>query len=241
MIITSMRKLRYAGIFFCGLLVFIASGDVCAQKRNKDALLPGTKLLRINFTGMVDPLETNLSAGLEYKKTEQLSFTTDLGYVFYSGIMGNVKSTNGIIFRTAARVYSRSTPQFFGAMELHHKLVFYGMHDWLSMNNVNGVSGYEELKDFTYTKYVGGLSFKTGYQGRITRDQRWLLEAYLGFGLKYRNYFLTGQPAGTQYTNVNNGFFWGNNRTAGNGGIVLPNFSMGLRILYNLSVPPNKS
>lgn len=223
------------------LLLVCFQDKAFSQKKNKAALDVGTKLLRINFLGMADPLETNLSMGLEYKKTQQFSYTADLGYVFYSSIMSNLKSTNGLVFRTAARFYSWNTPQFFGEVELHQKLVFFGLRDWLGVGAVNGVPAYEELKDFTYTKYVGGLNFKTGYQGRLTKDKRWLLEAYMGFGLKYRNYFLTGQPPGTVYNRVNNGLFWGNNRTTGNGGMVLPNFSMGVRVLYNLSLAPNKS
>lgn len=229
-----MNSYKYPIIYFLLLLLQFAGMPLNAQKRSKGAMPAGTMLVRFNFLGLIDPLESNFSGGLEYKKTPQLSYTADLGYVYFSSIMGNVKRTNGLLLRTAIRTYSKSTPQLFGELELHNKLVFYRMHDWLGMDAVNGVPSYEELKYFTYSKYVGGLHLKTGYQGSLSKDKRWWLELYMGFGVKYRNYFLSGQPGGTVYNTVNNGFFWGNNRTAGGGGMVLPNFSFGTRLLYKL-------
>lgn len=227
-------------IFLCFVLLIlqVAVNEVRAQKKNRSTMEPGTMLVRFNFPGVVDPLETNLSGGLEYKKTEQLSYTADLGYVYFSSIMGDVKRTNGLIFRTAIRYYSKNTPQLFGELELHNKLVYYRMHDWLGINAVNGVPSYEEFKYFNYAKYVGGVNIKTGYQGRLSKDKRWWMEVYMGFGVKYRNYYLSGQPGGTVYNSVNNnGFFWGNNRAAGGGGMVLPNLSLGMRLLYRLPSP----
>lgn len=216
------------------LLLQFAGMPLKAQKKNKGAMPAGTMLVRFNFLGLIDPLESNLSGGLEYKKTPQLSYTADLGYVYFSGIMGNVKRTNGLIFRTAVRYYSKSTPQLFGELEFHNKLVVYRKHDWLGMDAVNGVPSYEEYKYFNYSKYVGALSIKTGYQGSLSKDKRWWMELYMGFGVKYRNYFLSGQPGGTVYNTVNNGFFWGSNRNAGGAGMVIPNLSMGMRLLYRL-------
>jgi hypothetical protein len=152
--------------------------------------------------------------------------------------LSNAKRTNGVILRTAVRYYSKNTPQLFGELELHNKLVFYKMQDWLGKDVVNGVASYEQLQYFTYSKYVAGVNLKTGYQAWMTRDGKWWMEAFMGIGLKFRNYFLVGQPGGTVYANPSGSFIFGNNGRNRPGGIVLPNFSFGLRLGYKLKVSP---
>ena len=50
----------------------------------KTSLQAKDKLIRINVSGLLDPIETNFSGGLEYRLKDNLVVSLDAGYIFYS-------------------------------------------------------------------------------------------------------------------------------------------------------------
>jgi hypothetical protein len=173
------------GLRICFLWTLLLSGAMIAAQ-SKNILPGGTKLIRFNLLGIMDPAETNLSFGFEYRFRDNWAISSDAAWIFYSANFEHTRHTNGFIVRPALRYYTGERKRLFLVSELHYKYVVYRIEDWLGRNCVNGTPAFEEYKRFSYRKQVIGLNLKAGYQGRISKSNRIWFELYAGIGLRIK-------------------------------------------------------
>jgi hypothetical protein len=161
----------------------------------KTSLMAKDKLIRINVSGLLDPIETNISGGLEYRLKDNVAISLDAGYIFYSNYYQlRNGSSSGFLFRPAIRYYTDKDKRFYIEAELHFKTVTTKLTDWLGKDCVNNVMTYEEFTDFKVRKNVIGLNLKFGYQIKLSKNDKLWLEPYFGLGIKQRREFVLNEP-----------------------------------------------
>lgn len=215
------------GIF--SLVLIISVYSCFGQKA--DPLQQHDKLIRLNFTSLFDPLETNLSLGFEYRIKDRTSLSMDVGYVFFNfNLYENAIATSGIILRPAIRYYTDARKRFFVEGELHIKSVNTTIVDWIDRKVVNNVPTFQEFAEFKVKKNVVGLNFKIGYQARLSRDNSLWLEPYVGLGAKLKSNKLLNEPD-SRYS-FDDIF---NTRLSEDGfKQMLPNVTLGIRFLVKI-------
>ena len=175
-----------------GVLMLLHFQNAYSQKMSLQAK---DKLIRINVSGLLDPIETNFSGGLEYRLKDNLAVSLDAGYIFYSNYyQARNGNSSGFLLRPAIRYYTDTYNRFYIEAELHFKTVTTKLTDWLGKDCVNNVMTYEELTNFKMRKNVIGLNLKIGHQIKLSKNDRLWLEPYLGLGIKQRNEFILNEP-----------------------------------------------
>lgn len=187
--------------FFLILLVFFTYSSIEAQRRNRKVLPEGTTFFRLNFTGLVDPVESNFSVGFEKRIKQKMSLAADLAYIFYSIYFENIKGASGFIFRPSYRIFIDEKSRGYFDTEIHYKHVDYNIEDWLGRNCVDGIPAYEEFTTFKYKRDILGVHFKIGYQGMLSRNGKLWYEIYTGAGIRSRWEKLKNEP-GSCYNNA---------------------------------------
>jgi Protein of unknown function (DUF3575) len=179
------------GILLC---IFLAT-TMQVQCQKLEDLTAKDKLFRINFTSLLDPIETNISVGYEKRFTKKFSYSMDIGYIYYSSLyQDKLEKISGIILRPAIRYYTSDKKPFYIELELHYKTATNTIKDWVGRKCVNNVSAYQEYTSFKIRKNIMGFNVKAGYQTRLTKNNRYWLEPYIGLGIKYRQEQLVNEP-----------------------------------------------
>jgi len=201
---------------------------ISAQRMWKIGLPHGTQFIRINPTGLLDFVETNFSLGYEYHLTHNWSIAADATWIFYSKYFSHTKHANGFIFRPAIRRYTGPLKTGFLEAELHYKYVVSTIQDWLGRNCVGGVSAYEEFTKFDYLRKVIGFHLKVGHAAKLSKDNKFWFEYYIGLGARWTFRKVINEP-NSCYIYASGPFSDAieNARTT----IALP---CGFRLLYNL-------
>lgn len=176
---------------------------ISAQNVHKTVFPPPDHFIRLNPTGLLDPLDPNLSLGYEYRFHEDWAVAADLAWVFYSRYSANTKHANGFIFRPAMRRYIGLRKHSFLDAELHYKYVVSTIEDWLGRECVNDVPAFEEFTTFHYLRQSLGSNLKCGEQARISRNNKFLFEYYLGLGLRWNVQKVLNEPHSC-YTHATN-------------------------------------
>ncbi len=219
--------MKYTLISFVCCFLILQS---IAQK--KQELFAKDKLIRVNFTSLIDPFETNFSVGYEKRFKDNFAYSIDMGYVFFNSFyQGRLEKTGGVILRPAIRYYSGESKRFYVEAEMHYKNVTNKVLDWIGRECVNNVSAYEEYTTFKIRKKVIGFNLKVGYQARLSNDNRFWLEPYVGLGIKYKNTFLVNEP--NSCFAFNNFLSRGRQRVSSLKESV-PNIPFGIRFLVKL-------
>jgi hypothetical protein len=172
-------------IFIAAALFLTAQLKVFSQENIAEEFQPKL-LLRFNALGLADPLDQNLSFGLEHRFHPNWSTGTDAGWIFASRYVQNHKGVNGLIVRPFIRYYTDANSEGFFEAELHYKYVAYKIEDWLGREPVNNIPTYEEYTNFIFQKQVAGIHFKAGLLSNISRDARFKFEFTGGLGVRYK-------------------------------------------------------
>ncbi|MGI8582606.1 MAG: DUF3575 domain-containing protein [Chitinophagaceae bacterium] len=171
-------------IFIGALFLVTAPYKVYSQKNNTE--IPGSNLsVRFNILGLADPVDENLSFGIEHRCRSNWSVGTDVGWVFNTGYIRNSKSAKGIIGRPFLRYYPENRNSFWEA-ELHYKYVSYKIEDWLGRIPVNNIPAYEEFTNFNLQKHAAGIHIKWGIQSNISRNHKFKFEFVSGLGIRFK-------------------------------------------------------
>lgn len=191
-------------ILIGALLLYIVPYNVFCQKNIGVLLQPKTSL-RFNILGLADPIDENLSFGIEHRFRSKWSVGTDVGWVFNTTYIGNSKGVNGIIARPFLRYYPEHRNSFWEA-ELHYKYVSYKIEDWLGRIPINNVPTYQEFTTFNLQKYAAGIHVKWGFQSNLSRDKKFKFEFVSGLGIRFKwHKVLDGiYTTGRSIININN-------------------------------------
>jgi Protein of unknown function (DUF3575) len=223
-----MRFILLALSFF--LFTLFSLGQ---KKNNVHQLFAKDKMIRLNLSSFIDPIETNASVGFEYRLKDNVSVTMDVGYIFYSEYYSqrNKDKTDGFIFKPAIRYYTDEDKKFYIEGEFLIKTVTNKITDWIGRDCANNVSSYQEYTTFKIRKNVYGFNFKIGYQARLSKNDLLWLEPYLGIGIKYKKEFLVNEKNSCyNFSSIGR-----NLRTPSNNSeTVVPNLPFGLRLLFKL-------
>lgn len=221
--------MRTAILLFCCLwCIQPAQAQSIAKRKIKPKRDPYAAALRFNFTGLVDPVDNNISLGGEFPFHPDWSITTDLAYIEHSSYFSNIKQASGYIIKPAIRFYPSSLHHsgFFEAV-LFYKQARYHLRDYLGKDCVNGIPAYEQYQDFTYRKRIGGLNLQMGVQTGLSRNNLLLFEAWLGLGLRIRQQDVIKQENACY--NAASGFLDVNGSS---GTSVLTSLPAGMRLVY---------
>jgi hypothetical protein len=211
------------------LLVMTCTIIGFSQKKDKLILPAKTTLLRFNATTIIDPIETNLSLGVEHKFTNIWSAGLDVGYVFQSSYFEASNKASGIILRPAIRLYSGTFKRGYIEAELQYKRVVSKIIDWLGRSCVNGVPAYSEYTSFKAVKSTYGLNLKYGYQGKLSKKGKTWIEPYIGLGIRLKsNEILNEQNSCYRLNRLFRGI------TNDQDNVPLFSMPLGLRVLYRL-------
>ena len=148
--------------------------------------------IRFNVTGLADFFDQNISFGGEYKFAPLWSAGTDVGYVFHSNYLSESKFTSGIILRPFIRYYLDKDGRGFLEGQIHYKKVSYEITDWIGRDVSNGVPAYEEYTSFKYRKRVFDLRINIGDNVSLSRDEKLMLEPYIGIGVRFKKQGVDG-------------------------------------------------
>jgi hypothetical protein len=216
----------HKGTLFLLLSVYFAA--TTSAQSTHTIVLPATHTIRLNPTGLLDLIETNLSLGYEYRFQEDWAIAGDIAWVFYSRYFEHTKHANGFIFRPAIRRYIGSRKNGFLDAEFHYKYVVSSIEDWLGRNCVNSVAAYEEFTTFHYLRQSIGFNLKMGAQSNMSRNDRFWIEYYLGLGLRWNFQNVLNEP--------NCCYIYATNAAGGlnEDGQITVAVPIGLRILYKL-------
>jgi len=176
------------------LFLFVHFTVTMSAQHTYKTSLPATHTIRLNPTGLLDPVEPNLSAGYEYRFQEDWAVTADLAWIFYSRYSANTKRADGFILRSAIRRYIGPLKQAFLDAELHYKHVVSTIEDWLGRDCVNGSASYEEFTTFYYLRQSIGPNLKIGEESRISRNNKFWFEYYLGLGFRWNSQQVLNDP-----------------------------------------------
>lgn len=144
-------------------------------------------IVRINFPGLLDFYDQNISLGAEYQFNPQWSAGIDAGYIFQSEYISKNKGVKGMILRPFVRYYLKEKRTGFLEANLHYKQVVYKVKDWIGRDVINGVPAYEELSIFDFNKSVFGINLAIGTKWNLDRkNNRIKLEPYAGLGARIK-------------------------------------------------------
>lgn len=216
--------MRVAVALFCCLWYILPA-------QAQSAVPPYKAAVRFNFTGLIDPVDNNISLGGELPFHPNWSVITDLAYIEHSSYFSTIKQTSGYIIKPAIRYYPSSLRHtgFFEAV-LFYKQANYHLRDWLGKDCVNGIPVYEQYQDFVYRKRVAGIQLQTGLQTALSRNKLLQFEAWLGLGIRLRQQDVINQE-NTCYNGSSAGF---GDINGSSGTSVLSSFPAGMRLVYRI-------
>ncbi|MGN6530814.1 MAG: hypothetical protein ACTHK0_03555 [Ginsengibacter sp.] len=100
---------------------------------------------RLNFTGLLDGYDQNISVGAENRFSEHWSTGSDVAYIFNSGYLSESHSSSGFILRPFVRYYPENGRYGFFEAGFHYKHVAYKITDWVGKDDVNGQPSYQGI------------------------------------------------------------------------------------------------
>jgi hypothetical protein len=218
-------------LVMCSMYITLLSQQTKDSSLKKYVVPAHSWTLRWNTINLIDIIEPNLSVGAEYRIKEKLSVASDVGYVFFNSTLqtSNVR-VSGIVIKPSVRYYLNDNLRFYAEGELLIKKVNHKVEDWLGQNCVNNVPSYEEFKKFTIRKNVMGFQAKIGRVGRLSKDNKFSLDWYIGVGLRVKGFKLINEP-NTCYNFRDFDLFRLNSNDQKT---LLPSMPLGFRLTYVL-------
>ena len=184
------------------LLLVAATFTATAQEQRRPVIYK--KAISLSPLALADIDHTLLLTG-EYRLKPNLALVTDVGYIFASYYLSNIKSTWGINFRPSIRYYYGRRNKGYLQAQGFYKMVNYTVNDWLGKDCVNGVPTYEKQQDFIYRKSVTGFHLTAGAVLPLSPTHKWLIDLYAGLGVRHKNHKLVNEPNACY--NINGGLF----------------------------------
>lgn len=206
-------------------LSLIACLSATAQKNKPPVIYK--KAISISPFALADLDHTLLLTG-EYRFSPKLGLVTDVGYIFASEYISDIKTTWGFNIRPSLRMYYGKRNKAYVQAQAFYKMANYTLNDWIGKDCVNDVPAYEERKDFDYRKNVVGFNVITGGVLPLSKSHQWLIDLYGGLGIRYKTHKMINEP--NSCYNLNNGFL----SELYNDEITTISIPMGVRLTYVL-------
>ena len=186
-----------------------------------------------------------IQGGLEFNLSKKITWYNEVGIKYRKSFIDNDVDTNfikssGFKLKTEIRYYFQNRSKFSFEGSYLAANIFY------TKDNHNNQIDYFHNGDttkmltdaFGVKKNVLGLNFIFGHQQKL--NKRFLIDAYCGFGIRYRNistineeYSKTKDVSANQSTDPNIRIMR-LNVDAETGNNIVPNLTLGLRLTYRL-------
>ncbi|MDH7464034.1 DUF3575 domain-containing protein [Chitinophagaceae bacterium 26-R-25] len=172
----------------CVLLCLVAAVQVFAQSKYDEK---GDLSVRWNFPGMIDPFNSNLTMGAEYRFLPHWSFVADAGWIFAS--LSEGEKVSGYLIRPAVKYYPSLRHLFFFEAQLHYKYIQKKGATWVPHEVLNDIPTYEKYENVRIYARSYSLNLLCGTQlplrkpggAKWDRLNRWKFEYYWGVGFHY--------------------------------------------------------
>ncbi|MBY0479408.1 MAG: hypothetical protein K2Q24_17305 [Chitinophagaceae bacterium] len=219
-------------LFFLACCISICVQEATAQdheKKKSDYKLA----LRISPLGLVDPVETNFSAGVERKLSPKFSVGGDAAVYIARDVLTDRQPMSGFHLRPTVRWYSGKRLKGFTELVLMYKHTVRKQNDWLGMDCVNEVPAYEKFTTFKQIRDVFDLSFRAGVQEQLFNSEKWKFEFYMGLGLRQKFHRIKYSEKNTCAANEFADFFpvFDQSSTGSFTSISIP---FGIRLVYQI-------
>lgn len=190
------------------VIFFIPS--LSAQK--KEGVYPQWSL-RTQPSSLIE-IDAGIMLGVNYRWSETMSASIEPTWIFYNAVTrddnGEHLFPSGIKFRADLQFHLPGRflrMKAYIAPELHFKYTRTKRVERFGMSCQNGSCAYFQLAVYKELKRELGGYFKWGLVKSISRNDRWMLEFYGGFGLKHMKFRETGIPVGGSFIIVPDRFF----------------------------------
>ena len=201
-----MKKFILTVSCIIGLLFSVT---VSAQKINQSngESYPGFSL-HTSLTSFFD-YDAGVNLGVGYRWNKHFSASISPTWIFYSFYSDGGSSIipSGVRVRADVKYYFKKRrprhPDFYIAPEFHYKYAKTKKEDLFGINCLNGQCDFFQNAVYTDVKNeIGGL-VKTGiiFPLRFVKNHRWLLDMYIGLGVKQSNFRETDLPTGGSFVN----------------------------------------
>ncbi|PSL30749.1 DUF3575 domain-containing protein [Chitinophaga ginsengisoli] len=178
-----------------------------AQRNTPDELLTGLRI-STNLVTLKEP-DGGVSLALEYRYKKNWSVVMEGTWIFIDekadyNIRGRyTPMAKGFRIRPEIRYYVPGRGQgykLFFAQEISYKRVSY-REEWIKsvMSDPNSGPDYEQISAYEKVKNIYGTAGKVGCQLFFDRSHKFMIEFYIGLGLKYRDVAFKDEvpPAGS--------------------------------------------
>lgn len=180
-----MRQLLFAFLFL-SLLAQVWAGP----RDSTDYALP-THVLKVMPSGFINPFHRIYSGSYEFIIPGGPGFELEVAAIgpVYRGPFGDV---SGYMIRPSFRRYGAFSgdEQQYLAFQPFYKNFTTNYTDWITINCEDATRRYEQYKTVRYRQTALGLNVLAGYvSGFQEGNCFFLLDAYVGFGVRYREYY----------------------------------------------------
>lgn len=176
---------------FLFFLLFF-SFTICTQAQYKPKPKDYNYILTVRLSplALIDPLENNLSAGVDIKISKRFSMGGDIAWFFARNSFNRAKQLNGFYVRPAIRFYTSDRLNFFVETVLMYKYTSRNEQGWIGMDCVNEIPSYEKFDNYRFVKNVYDLSIRGGIRQPVSSSGKLFLEFYFGIGAGTKNHFI---------------------------------------------------
>lgn len=226
-------KHLYAILILCLLITTSAK----AQRNTPDSLLTGLRI-STNLVTLREP-DGGVSLALEYRYKKNWSVLAEGTWIFIDekadyNLRGRYSPmAKGFRIRPEIRYYlpgRAHTYKLFFAQEISYKRVNY-LEEWIEPVRSDPTSwkpDYEKITAYEKVKNIYGTSGKMGCQLFFDKPHKFMIELYIGLGLKYRDVdFKNKIPSADSYLEDNNSYTADEPRTGWD-----INVPMGIKVGY---------
>ncbi|PWV49739.1 DUF3575 domain-containing protein [Chitinophaga sp. S165] len=227
-------KQLYTILILCLLVVVSLKGQ---QRGTPDSLLTGVRI-STNLLTLREP-DGGISLALENRYTKEWSVLVEGTWIFIDeksdfGLRGQyTPKAKGFRIRPEIRYYMPGRGhkyKLFFAQEISYKRVSY-LEEWIHRegeNPNNGTFNYEKITPYDKVKTIIGTSGKMGLQFYFDPRHKFIMELYVGLGIKHRKIkFKDEVPIYGSYLEDNDGYFFDTLESGWN-----INIPMGLKVGY---------
>ena len=211
------------------LIFLVSTNIICGQ--NKDTEIDNRICIKIAPLALLD-IYSGMSPriGIEYKIKNNLALYNEIGT--YIPNVNSMINNYGFLTKNEFKIYLNNFKYTTGpylSAELFYKYQSYGTYDSIKlMSN-------KYLKNYNVTKNVTCFTLKTGIFGVF--DNGFLLDAFIGFGIRNRNISSTltkDENENIQQERTSDGYSNTNILINKAGVFNVLNFDMGIKIGYRI-------
>ena len=217
-------KLSFLKIALLMLLFHCKPGNISAQntlaqntkaqnttlQKIKPVSLANTWWVQYNPLTLTEP-EVPITATIHYKTNGRIAIALDAGFFIAKQNYSDNGFTqyNGFRLKPAIKYYlqgyKKSPHGLYFSLEGLLKRTINKKQEWLSQTNSTGQSVFSQLANYKERKLVYGINLLFGGEIILDKEQRWMLDLYLGLGIRNKQFKANNLPTGlsVDYSNDN--------------------------------------